>query len=109
MARTKMSRQDRAKQFAPFDALKGLHEALRMKEYQHERVQKGDLGEEKIEEISEILLALEKNDVVDVRYFVDGHYLQKQGAAKIDYIEQILYVGDLKIGFEDIFDIKKLN
>lgn len=31
-----MSREDRAKQFAPFDALKGLQMALRKKEYEHE-------------------------------------------------------------------------
>ncbi len=31
-----MSREDRAKQFAPFNALKGLQEALRRKEYEHE-------------------------------------------------------------------------
>ena len=47
-----MSRQERAKQFAPFDALKGLHDALRLKEYEHERVQKGDMPEEKAEAIS---------------------------------------------------------
>lgn len=32
----KMSRIDRAKQFAPFDALKGLHEALIEQEIKHE-------------------------------------------------------------------------
>ena len=35
-----MSPKDRAKQFAPFDALKGLGDALRIKEYENERVQK---------------------------------------------------------------------
>ena len=34
--RVKMSRSDRAKQFAPFDALKGLHETIKIKEYEHE-------------------------------------------------------------------------
>ncbi len=32
-----MSREDRAKQFAPFDALKGLRVALREKEIEHEK------------------------------------------------------------------------
>ena len=32
-----MSRQDRAKQFAPFDALKGLQDALRKKEEENEK------------------------------------------------------------------------
>ncbi len=32
-----MSREDRAKQFVPFDALKGLRVALREKEIEHEK------------------------------------------------------------------------
>ena len=32
----------------PFDALKGLQKALRLKEYEHEKKYKGDLSEEKI-------------------------------------------------------------
>lgn len=31
-----MPREDRAKQFAPFDALKGLRDALHKKELEHE-------------------------------------------------------------------------
>ena len=70
--RVKMSRQDRAKQFAPFDALKGLHEALKLKEYEHDRMIKGDIPPEQIEVISKILLELKKNDVIKVKYFYDG-------------------------------------
>ncbi len=35
-----MSREDRAKQFVPFDALKGLRVALREKEIEHEKKNK---------------------------------------------------------------------
>ena len=35
--RSKMPRIERAKQFAPFDALKGLHEALYEKEKENEK------------------------------------------------------------------------
>lgn len=44
--RPKMSSQDRAKQFMPFDAVKGLREALAKKE-------KEILGREEIERIEE--------------------------------------------------------
>lgn len=37
-----MSRQDRAKQFNPFNALKGLQKALRQKEREHERRQQDE-------------------------------------------------------------------
>lgn len=107
--RTKMPRADRAKQFAPFDALKGLQDALRIKEYQHERIEKGDLSEEKIKEMSKTLLEIKKGDIVRVEYFEDGHYLNIQAKAKVDYALQILEVGVMRIKFEDIFDLRILR
>lgn len=104
-----MPRQNRAAQFAPFDALKGLSDALRLKEYQHERLAKGDLQEEKIIEISNILQDLKKDDMVEVTYFIDGYYKTVHGKSKVDIYEQIIKVGNYKIDFTNIFDIKKIN
>ncbi len=108
MERMKMPRAQRAKQFAPFDALKGLQEALRMKEYLHERVSKGEISEEKANKISKTLLALEKGSVVDVVYFENGHYLPASGKAKLILEEGRLCVGRLTILLENLFDIKIL-
>ena len=47
-----MPREDRAKQFAPFNPLRGLSKTLRLKEYEHDKILKGDLSEEQIESIS---------------------------------------------------------
>ena len=41
-----MKREQRAKQFAPFDALKGLQDALRVKEYEHESIIRGEISED---------------------------------------------------------------
>ena len=103
--RVRMSRQNRAKQFAPFDALKGLQNALRIKEYQAERVQRGDLQEEKINEISNILLNSNKNTNAKVVYFEDGHNKEITGNIKPIFEEQILQVSGVKIKFDDILDI----
>ncbi len=100
-----MSRQDRAKQFAPFDALKGLQAALRMKEYEHDKMLKGDLPEEKIEEISKTLLNLTKSDVVSAKYFSDGYYKTSSGKAKVEYENQIIKIGNLSINFSDLTDL----
>ena len=100
-----MSRQNRAKQFAPFDALKGLQNALRMKEYQAERIQKGDLQEEKISEISKFLLNCKKDTKAKVVYFVDGHNKEISGIIKPVFEEQILEVDGKKIKFDDILDV----
>lgn len=106
--RNKMPRGDRARQFAPFDALKGLQETLRLKEYEHERIQKGDIPEEKIEEISKVLSGLEKNDQVEITFFYDGYYKTMVGKSKVDVYEQKINVNGQIIAFDDITDLKKI-
>lgn len=100
-----MPRTERAKQFAPFDALKGLHRALRLKEFEHERIEKGDLSDEKICEISATLNKLKFKDVVNVVYFENGHYFNENGQAKIDYAKQKIEINHKNIDFLDIMDI----
>ena len=46
-----MEREKRAKQFAPFDALTGLKDAIRLKEYEHNAKMKKDLSDDIIDEI----------------------------------------------------------
>lgn len=104
-----MNREDRAKQFMPFDALKGLGEALRMKEYEVERVCKGDLCEEKIVEISKTLQNLKKLSIVEVKYFRDGHYFNYIGKVEIDISKQMLKCEKVVVDFNNIMDIKLLE
>lgn len=101
-----MSRQQRAKQFAPFNALKGLQNALRMKEYEHDRSQKADLSEEKILEISKTIQDIKKGDKIYLKYFVDGYYKEVTGTAKVDIPYQILEINDQKINFNDLYQLK---
>ena len=107
--RMKMNRSDRAKQFAPFDALKGLQDALRMKEFEHERLQMGDLTEEKIAEISSILLSLKKGDLIEVKFSENGDFYNWTGKAILDYEGHTIYVGQKNISFFNLLDIKKKN
>ena len=44
-----MTTAERAKQFAPFDAMKGLQEALRDREERHSRVERHEISEEQQE------------------------------------------------------------
>ena len=53
-----MTQAERAKQFAPFDAMKGLQEALRDREERHARVERHDISEEDIERNSSVLAKL---------------------------------------------------
>ena len=104
-----MPRSERAKQFAPFDALKGLHRALRLKEFEHERIEKGNLSDEKIGKISEVLNNLKFKDKVKVVYFEDGHYFSESGQVKIDYAEQKIEINHKGINFLNIMDISLLK
>ena len=106
--RIKMPRADRAKQFAPFDALKGLQEAMRIKEYEHERIAKGELSEDVIKEISSVLSSIEKGDSVNVQFFRDGHIVQLTGEAEVQILDQKLNIGVFEIMFDEIKAIKKL-
>lgn len=101
-----MTREDRAKQFAPFDALKGLSNALRLKEYQHERLLKGDLSEESVAEISKTLLEIESSDIINLLYFIDGHEFTEKGYCKINFDERFIKINDKKIPFDYIREIK---
>ena len=106
MERNKMSMNDRARQFLPFDALKGLREALRLKEYEHERMIKRDIPEEKVIEISKLLAQVTKQSYVYIKYYNDGYYLNVEGNCKIDYNKLLIKFDDKIIRFEDIYDMK---
>ena len=103
-----MPNSERAKQFMPFDALKGLREALRMKEYKHEKIQMGDLPEEKIEEISKVLLSLKKGDRVKTEIFDDGYIITIEGFVILKFEEQKIIIDKKIIQFENIRNITKL-
>ena len=102
----KMSPNDRARQFLPFDALKGLRDAILIKDYEHERLKKKDISEDKMNEMSNILINLEKNDVIEITYFTNGVYKKIKGCAKIKLEENLILVNKEKINLDDIFDIK---
>ena len=104
MVRHKMGREERAKQFMPFAALKGHMEALRMRE--KIVVERRELSEEYKEELDRQLRQVRKNDIVTVVYFCKGEYLQMTGmVSKIDETARVLKVVNTKIAFEDLYGI----
>lgn len=100
----KMNREDRAKQFMPFAALKGYPDALRKKE--KIVVPKAELSEEYQEELDRELRQVRKNDIITVIYFYKGEYLKLTGmVSRIDATARILKIVNTKISFEDIFKL----
>lgn len=102
--RAKMDRENRAKQFMPFDALKGLREALAEKE--RIIVPKHDMSEEQKEEINLKLSQVRKRDVITVEFFKIIEYVQLTGIVEqVDDINRKLVVVNTKIPFEDISNL----
>lgn len=102
--RPKMSREDRAKQFMPFAALKGYPEALRKKE--KIIVPKAEVSEEYAEALDRKLRRVKKNDIITVVYFHEGEYLKKTGmVSRIDETARVIKIVNTKILFDDIYDI----
>lgn len=102
--RPKMEREDRAKQFAPFAALKGYPDALRKKE--KIIVPKAELSEEAARLLDIKLRQIRKNDMVTVIYFCKGEYLRITGlVSRIDPAARILKIVNTNILLDDVLDV----
>ena len=98
----------RAKQFAMFDALKGLTEANGKKEEQY--TIKRELMESRIEEINQLLKVLQVGDMVTLCYYCSygKQYRTIIGKIlKVDMFWKEFQVGETVIGFSEIYEIRK--
>lgn len=96
----------RAKQFAPFDALKGLKEAIAAKEKRPES--RRELTDYVKERINRALSELQKGQLVTVVYYsgADQETLQLTGmVTKVDAYWQALQINQESIDFSDIYEI----
>lgn len=101
-----MTGAERAKQFMPFDALKGFREALLEKE--RIVVPKRELSEEQKEELDRRFRQIQKNDMVTVEYFQKVEYVKVTGMVSgIDETGRLLRVVNTKISFDDISDLRR--
>ena len=124
-----LTRQERARQFLPFDALTGLREALKknekaiyqfvektawkaLKKKEIEQEDKILLSEESEEYLSECLNELSIEDYIEVKYYNYSlkRYVSYKGyVKKIDNVKKkIIFEGEIKISIADIIDIKHL-
>ena len=104
----KMPRSQRAKQFAPFDAVVGLRDALKEKERVTElpKIISDDLSEEN----DRALKALVVGDTVKVSYYLKANtrYMDICGIVdKISIKKKKLCVSGTEIYFDDIYEIEK--
>ncbi len=104
MARQKMPIDKRAAQFLPFQAVKGLDQALLAKE--KITVPKIELSEDSLRELDEKMHKISKGMIITVIYFYKDEYLKITGmVARLDETARILQIVNTKIKFDDIFDV----
>ena len=78
------NRKNRAKQFMPFDALKGLQEALREKEIEYE--EKIELSEDSIVELENKFNRIENGSYVTIKYYKNRKYINSSSIVTKIYI-----------------------
>lgn len=100
----KMSIADRAKQFAPFAALRGLDAALHARE--KIIVDKIELSEELLSELDYKMHLIKKGDRATIVYFEKGEYIKISGiVSRIDETSRIIQIVTKKISFDDIYSV----
>ena len=103
--RPKMSRENRAKQFAPFAALKGFEDTIKWQEKVY--VEKKELSEEMLQELDNKFKQIHKNDIITVVYYNKGEYLKVTGmVSRIDIPVRVVQIINTKIKFDDIYDVE---
>jgi len=99
-----MANSDRARQFMPFDALKGLKEEIRKRE--KIKVPKKELSPDGVEMLEYKLQQVKKGMMIKVIYFANNEYLALEGmVSNIDIIEHKITIVKQAIPIKDIYDI----
>ena len=104
-----MNREERAKQFMPFDALKGLNEELRRREKKMLREEKRILFEEEAEKLSSRLARLQVGDEVEAVFYENGYYLTVVG--KVESVNRhfgFLQLDGRRLYFCDLYRLRFL-
>lgn len=94
----------------PFDAMKGLQEALRDREERHLRTERHDVGEEQERENNAVLSRLRVGQRVRVSCYCGFHDVTLTGrVTRLRTEERTLTVDELPLRFEDVYTIEIID
>ena len=108
--RAPMSLSRRAKQFQPFDALKGFKEAIEATERFTEP--RRELSEDGVEELNSVLIELHPGDKITLEYYaeVEERYFTVSGEIhKIDSLNKTIEVANEILDWYNIFSIQYMR
>lgn len=98
---------DRAKQFAPFSPLNGLHAALAECEKMREKRRYPD--EDTLVQINQVLNEIKKGNTVLAFYYNEAEMRYEQIEGQVNIIDDLhdrLFVSDKEIRLKDILEIE---
>lgn len=100
-----INRIARAKQFLPFDALKGLQEALKEKEIEYE--ERKELSEDSLYELDKIFNKIEIGNTIIIKFYKNRVYKELNGTVtNIDYNKKKIQINKTQnINISDIIKI----
>ena len=94
----------------PFDAMKGLQEALRDREERHSRVEKHDISDEQAQKNSEVFLRLRKGMTVRLECYQAFHDVTLTGTVTgVSVPYRYLKLDGREIYFGDIYSIEVVD
>lgn len=100
----KMNKRDRAKQFLPFNSLRGYYDLI--EEKQKVIIPKRELSDYDIELLNDKLKQIEKNMMIKVTYYDIDSYKTIEGiVSKIDFGNKTLMIVKTLISLNDISEI----
>lgn len=101
----KMTNVERAKQFLPFNALRGYYTLIKEKEKIKEN--RKILSIDEYERLEREFNKVEIGRIVWIKYYLDDHYEEIEGmVSKIDLIFKKIQVVKKEIKIKDIIDLK---
>lgn len=99
-----MENNDRAKQFMPFSPLKGYSDII--KAVEKTVVQKKDLAEDSLEELSYKYSQIKVGMIVKIVHYEDGQYIATTGmVSKIDEFDKTITIVKKKIKLLNVVEI----
>ena len=103
--REKMPRQERAKQFLPFNSLKGFYDLV--SEQEKIKTKRRKITQDEAERINEQIVVLKEGMMVTITYYETDGYIKRQGIITfIDYVMKTIKIIDTVIPIKDIIDVK---
>lgn len=102
-----MDNRKRARQFLPFNGLKGYGELLT--EAREEEEEEQPLSEDRAQKLDDILGHLRKGDHLHLTFYESGRYRTLEGMLEsIDRPWHFLRLGGKNISFRHIWEIRKI-